>query len=309
VKIPSPSEFRETFNGLIWQEIAETICRGQNIAFDRLTRASGTDNVVFFIDDSLILKIYTPLRNVFERERAGLEFAASKTSLRFPEIHSTGKIEHFDFLIMSRIRGRSMTRTEWLKEKRGKQIALIQQLGTTLKQLHSFEPKEIKVDWPDFFQYQLDTTVERQKNTGATEQWVESLPAYLENNIRLLPQNPKTVFMHGDVHFGNLVLSDDPKHLSIIGVFDLSDSRTGFHEYEFVAPGVLMIQGQGNLQREFFRAYGYPDHSIDEELRTRLMLMTILYETSGLKRYAARLRLEAAEYSLDELERAIWNFI
>ena len=70
-----------------------------------------------------------------------------------------------------------------------------------------------------------------------------------------------------------------------------------------------MIQGQGELQCEFFRAYGYPDHSIDEVLRTRLMLMTILYETSGLKRYAARLRPEAADYSLDELERAIWNFI
>ena len=70
-----------------------------------------------------------------------------------------------------------------------------------------------------------------------------------------------------------------------------------------------MIQGQGELQREFFGAYGYPDHSIDEVLRTRLMLMTILYETSGLKRYAARLRPEAADYSLDELERAIWNFI
>ena len=69
-----------------------------------------------------------------------------------------------------------------------------------------------------------------------------------------------------------------------------------------------MIQGQGNLQREFFRLYGYPDSAIDEKLRKRLMLLTMFYEYSDLRRYAIRLRPEAIEYSLLELEQAIWNF-
>jgi hypothetical protein len=38
------------------------------------------------------------------------------------------------------------------------------------------------------------------------------------------------------------------------------------------------------------------------------MLLTMFYECSDLRRYAVRLRPEAAEYSLFELERAIWNF-
>ena len=75
------------------------------------------------------------------------------------------------------------------------------------------------------------------------------------------------------------------------------------------AVGVLMIQGQGELQREFFRAYGYKENEIDENLRRRLMLLTILYECSDLRKYALRLKPEAVDYTLDELEREIWNFI
>ncbi|HEX8251485.1 MAG TPA: hypothetical protein VF599_25145, partial [Pyrinomonadaceae bacterium] len=87
-----------------------------------------------------------------------------------------------------------------------------------------------------------------------------------------------------------------------------ADSLKGFHEYDFVAVGVLMIQGQGALQREFFRAYGYAENEINETLRRRLMLLTILYECSNLRKYALRLKPEAVDLTLDELERAIWNF-
>ena len=70
-----------------------------------------------------------------------------------------------------------------------------------------------------------------------------------------------------------------------------------------------MIQGQGRLQREFFRYYGYADSEINDELRRRrLMTLTMLYEWSDLRRYAIRLRPEAVNYSLSELERAIWSF-
>ncbi len=70
-----------------------------------------------------------------------------------------------------------------------------------------------------------------------------------------------------------------------------------------------MIQGQGHVQRELFRFYGYEDKNINEGLRRRLMLLTILYECSDLRKYALRLLPEAVELSLEELERAIWNFV
>ena len=116
------------------------------------------------------------------------------------------------------------------------------------------------------------------------------------------------VLLHGDVHFGNLLVVDEGGRLKISGLFDLADSLRGSHEYDFLAPGVLMFQGQGDLQREFFRHYGYPDTDINEEMRRRMMMLTILYEFSSLRRYAERLSPEAVNLSLNELERAIWCF-
>ena len=97
--------------------------------------------------------------------------------------------------------------------------------------------------------------------------------------------------------------------LEINGLFDFADSLKGFREYEFVAVGVLMFQAQREIQREFFRAYGYLDRELDEEMRRRLMLLTILYEHSSLKRYAARLAPEAIRFTLERLEKSIWSFV
>lgn len=69
-----------------------------------------------------------------------------------------------------------------------------------------------------------------------------------------------------------------------------------------------MIQGQADIQREFFKAYGYTESELDESFRKRLMMLTMLYETSDLRRYALRLKPEAVDYSLEELEKKIWSF-
>jgi hypothetical protein len=94
----------------------------------------------------------------------------------------------------------------------------------------------------------------------------------------------------------------------ISGLFDFADSLCGFHEFDFVAIGVLMIQGQKEIQREFFRAYGYANVDLDDCFRKRLMLMTVLYECSDLRKYALRLKPEAVNFSLADLEKAIWSF-
>jgi aminoglycoside phosphotransferase len=202
-----------------------------------------------------------------------------------------------------------MTREEWLALESSAQIGLLTQLAYGLKELHSDNAEEIHFDWNEFISIQIDSVIDRQRAAGGNPEWLESIPQYLDDNLGLLPKTVPDILMHGDVHFGNIRVTDDRVRPVISGLYDFADSLKGFHEYEFVAPGVLMIQGQRELQRDFFRAYGYADKDIDEELRTRLMLLTILYECSSLKKYALRLRPEAVNYSLLELERAIWNFV
>jgi hypothetical protein len=69
-----------------------------------------------------------------------------------------------------------------------------------------------------------------------------------------------------------------------------------------------MVQGRRELQREMLLAYGYTAAELDLNLRARLMLLTVLYECSDLRKYALRLAPQAIDLTLDELEAAIWTF-
>jgi len=309
MKIPALNDFDRTFRDPVWLAIADRILHEQQIIFRKLQRAEHGENIVVLVDDAFILKIFTPKKNGFNRESSALEFVQGKTSLPMPQIVAEGEIEGFFYLITDRLPGRLMQRLEWVTLSQPAQVGLLTQLAYGLKELHEHDASEIHFDWREFVEIQVESVMDRQRAEGGNPEWLESLPKYLETYLPLLPDHPPMVFLHGDVHFGNLRITEDKKRPVISGLFDFADSLTGFHEYEFVAIGVLMIQGQGDLQREFFRAYGYKDSDINLELRRRMMLLTILYEHSSLRRYAERLGPGSEKLSLEGLERAIWNFV
>ena len=306
MKLPAIENFQADFINESWQQAAEFICRQHKLSVNRLIRAAHGESIIFLADKRFVVKIYIPNKKGFEREKAALELA--RTSLKIPEIEAIGEIEGYKYLIMTQLEGELMTRESWLKLETGEQIQILGQLATGLKELHASDSSKIAFDWDKFIVQQAETCFERQKKCGVNEKVLSEIPHYLEENLKLLPANVEPVFMHGDVHFGNLRLLKSGGRWQISGLFDFADSLKGFHEYEFLAVGLLMIQGQGNLQREFFRANGYGDSQINDELRRRLMLLTMFYECSDLRRYAIRLRPEAVDYSLLELEQAIWNF-
>ncbi|MEP7214247.1 MAG: aminoglycoside phosphotransferase family protein [Acidobacteriota bacterium] len=309
MKLPLLNDFESSFDDPIWLKAAGNICRSHNIEFRTLKRAEHGENIVILVDDQFVVKIYTPKKNGFERERSALETAEGNTSLPVPQIYDSGSLEGFDFLITDQMPGRMIDRSEWFKLEKPAQIAFLTQLAFGLKELHAADAEGVHFDWHEFMMVQRDSVGERQAEAGGNREWLESLPRFLDEYFPLLPKSPDIVFMHGDVHFGNLLATEHATRPVISGVIDFADSLKGFVEYEFVAIGVLMIQGQGDLQREFFRAYGYRDDEINEELRRRLMLLTVLYEHSSLKRYAERLGGGAENLSLAELERAIWSFV
>lgn len=306
--MPTEPEFDAHHQSAFWTEIAKEICRRNRISYENLSRPGGTEHIVFQIDDRLILKIFSPFRRGFEREKSSLEFAAGKTSLKTPEIVAAGEFENYKYLVMTLIPGVLMTREIWLTLPEKEQIAVLTELATGLKELHSHNADSFGFDWHKFIENQLKVAVERQIAAKVNPEWIEKLPGFIETNLKLLPEDSRKVFLHGDVHFGNLHLQKTNGKWQIAGLFDFADSLCGFYEFDFLAVTVLMIQGQGNVQREFFRAYGYAENELDESLRKRLMLMTVLYECSDLSRYALRLKPEAVNFSLEELERAIWNF-
>ncbi len=306
--IKSKEEFDEHFQSQIWFDVAKQICRRHQISFTELERSENGEHVVFLVDDSFVIKIYRPFRRCFEREKKALEFVGGRTNFKIPEIVQIGEIEGFNYILMTQLSGVAMTRAVWLTLPKDEQLAFVSELAIGLKAIHLLAADSFNCDWYEFVEDRANTFIERQIAHGVNSQIIKSLPAFIETNLKLVPKDFLTVFLHGDVHFGNLRL-ERSGGWQISGLFDFADSRRGFHEYDFLAVGVLMIQGQAEIQREFFKSYGYAENQLDESFRKRMMMLTMLYESSDLRRYALRLKPEAVDFTLEELEKGIWSFL
>lgn len=313
VKLPgfvNETDYKAHFHAPIWREVAAEICLRHRIKYQQLQRAAMGENIIFFIDQQYVIKIFAPFRSSYRREKISLHFATKKTDIETPEIVYTGDIEGWSYLVLTQLKG-IPAKEVWPTVPHHQRIAIVRKLATTLKQLHRYSPPQeqlLALDWPQFLEKQVAESVERQRSCGANPQWLDRLPSYIAERFDLLPSSQQPVFLHGDVHLGNLMLIERKGEWVLQGLFDFGDSLVGFHEYDFVPPGVIMIQGEWELQREFLLAYGYQQSQLGEALRDRLMLLTILYECSDLRKYATRLRPEAIHYSLDELAAAIWVF-
>ncbi len=308
--IDNAADYELRFHDDVWRQAAAVICARHRVSHAQLRRSREGENVIFFIDDRFVLKIFAPFRDGYRRERAALEFADGKLGLNTPSIVHTGDLEGWSYLVMTQLPGLP-AREAWPQVNRSGRTDIVCRLGEALKLLHGYEPPltqpGLDHDWRAFVEHQARTCVNRQRAAGANPEWLASLPVFLAARVPLLPADRDPVFLHGDVHLGNLLLGRHNGQWRVSGVVDFGDSRCGLHEYEFVAPGVLMVQGDRELQRTMLLAYGYAESELDADLRARLMLLTVLYECSNLRKYALRLRPDAVDYTLDELERAIWT--
>lgn len=309
--IADAADYKRRFGDDEWQQAAAIICARHHLPHTSLRRSPQGENIIFFVDERLIIKIFAPFRQSYLREKAALEFAHGKFDIETPQIICAGELEGWSYLVLTQLSG-FPAREAWSEIELHERIGIVSSLGMALKSLHDqaapLSQPALNRDWHGFIERQAKTCVERQRACGANPEWLESLPGYIAARLELLPAQYEPALLHGDVHPGNLLLAQEDGHWKITGLFDFGDSFCGFHEYDFVAPGVLMLQGSRELQRAMLLVYGYQESQLDMNLRARLMLLTVLYECSDLRKYALRLMPEAVNFTLDELEAAIWTF-
>jgi hygromycin-B 7''-O-kinase len=309
--IADAADYQNHFNHDVWRQAAAIICARHNLSYASLHRSQQGENIIFFVDHRFVIKIFAPFRQSYLREKAALEFAHGKLGIETPATLHAEEIEGWSYLVMTRLAGFPASEV-WSEVAERERIEIVSRLGIALKNLHEQAPPlsdtALHRDWRGFIERQARTCVERQRACGANPEWLESLPAYVAARLPLLPAEREPVLLHGDVHLGNLLLAQENGRWQISGLLDFGDSLFGLHEYEFVAPGLLMVQGSRQLQRAILLAYGYKESELDLSLRARLMLLSVLYECSDLRKYAMRLTPEAVDFTLNELEAAIWTF-
>ena len=130
-------DFEGNYHSPAWFDYATSILENHGGNNEQLIRAGGTDHVVFFVGDDLVLKIYRPERDCFEREKRSLEFASGRSDFTIPEIIWHGNLDGLDHLLMVRVHGDEMTRQEFLALERYKQVFILEDLACGLTDLHA----------------------------------------------------------------------------------------------------------------------------------------------------------------------------
>src|SRR6266705_537095 len=243
-------EYGLHFKDDVWPQVAATICQRHRLPYASLRRSPDGENIIFFVDETFVVKIFAPFRENYLREKEALDFAQGKLSIRTPELIQTGDIEGWSYLVMRQLAGHA-SREVWTSMNRRDRLGIVSHLGVAMRELHTHAAPlqtALNRDWPGFIEHQALESVERQRSCGAKPEWLESMPAYIAERLALLPPN-RAVFLHGDIHAGNLLLTQAGGCWKINGLIDFGDSLCGLQEYEFVAPGVLMVQGDRELQR------------------------------------------------------------
>lgn len=91
--VTAAAAYEHCFNDNVWAQAAASICARHQIPYRKLCRSPQGENISFLVDDKLVIKIFAPFRQNYQRELAALEFAHGKLSLNTPQVRSTGELE------------------------------------------------------------------------------------------------------------------------------------------------------------------------------------------------------------------------
>ncbi|WP_283136124.1 aminoglycoside phosphotransferase family protein [Rhizohabitans arisaemae] len=246
---------------------------------------------VYAVGDRHVLKLYPDVyrREHFEVESDVLQVVRGRLPIPTPEVERAGEFEGWSYVLMSRLPGESLA-TAWPGIPERDREGLADVLGETLAALHAVPSPEVgslgPPDWQGFLRDQREKCVAHHRADGLDEVWLAQIPDFLDS-VTLPPSPP--VLLHTEVMREHLRVTRGPGGWRLSGLFDFEPAMLGAREYEFVAVGLFVSCGEGNLLRRLMIAYGYDPTDLDEALQRRLLAYTLLHRYSSLDWYLTRL--------------------
>lgn len=317
---------------------AEAICAARGLGGATIERLVGGSLPVFAVGDALVLKLYPPFEHLERnREAAALHAAEGRLSIPTPGVRGAGEIEGWAYLLMDRLRGRSLAEV-WPILGRADRQRLAAQLGEALAALHAIRGPELDplvIDWPAFVEDQRATAVERQRSRGLEERWCEQIPDFLDRFLPLrgrpgdgrlapggtrghaggpgspgvdfLDRAPADTLLHTEIMQEHLLVEPDPGGWRLSGLFDFEPAMVGAREYEFVAVGLFVSGGEAEVFRAVLSAYGPAQAWLVGNLPARLMAWCLLHRYSHLRWFLERVPPPERARRLEDLAEAWWG--
>ncbi|HTT50503.1 MAG TPA: aminoglycoside 3'-phosphotransferase/choline kinase family protein [Streptosporangiaceae bacterium] len=269
----------------------EQLCRLLGIDTDGLTRYQAGSRPVYATGD-LVLKLFPPVAAWpgYRIEPQVLAAVAGQLPTPTPQVHAVGEHDGWGYVLMSRLPGVPLDAI-WNQVSAQDRDRLADQLGETIAALHRLPPPAIKDwqpdDWPAFVAHQRARCVSEQRTLGLPALWADQIPAFLD--AVTLPSSPP-VLLHTEVMRQHLLASERPGgDWQLSGLIDFEPAMRGDREYEFVAVGVFVAEGDARFLARTLASYGYPPDQLGRGLRRRLLALSILHRYSNLSWWMERL--------------------
>ncbi|GAB3160360.1 aminoglycoside 3'-phosphotransferase/choline kinase family protein [Amycolatopsis stemonae] len=251
---------------------------------------------VYAVGEDLVLKLYPPLhRDELATERTMLEVLPGV--LPAPELEKAGEHDGWGWLLMRRLPGRTL-KEAWPSLSTEDRRRLMPELGELLATLHAVDDPRLAhlgpASWTEFVAAQRAKVVEHHRRTKLDEAWVARIPAFLDS-VDL--GTPPVVPLHTEFMRDHVMLGPDGR---ITGLFDWEPAMRGAAEYDFVAAGLFISSGDGDLLARLLDGYG---REIDPR---RCLAYALLHVYSDFSWYF-EVMPAPPEPTLDALATAWWG--
>jgi hygromycin-B 7''-O-kinase len=284
------------------------VCHEHGLPAHALHRFSQGTNPVFAVGDA-VLKLYPPRFSALAApELAVLRRAAGQLPVATPQVHASGVVDGWPYLVMSRLGGQEL-HAVWPQLSDAERVRIVDDVGQLLAALHALRTDdlpELESNWPDLVAQRTRDCVARHRSQGAPEPLLNQIPAFLASAAPLFPPDFRPVIVSGDVHDYHLLVEQRGGRWQLSGLFDFDDARLGHAEYDLAATGLFVASSQPALLRALLRAYGHPP--LDEALGRRLLAYTLLHRYRELRWWLAEFVPPPLPSTLGDLARTVYPF-
>jgi hygromycin-B 7''-O-kinase len=122
---------------------------------------------------------------------------------------------------------------------------------------------------------------------GLPELWADQLAGFLDE---VAPSSGPPVLLHTEIMRQHLLAAEGPAGTwRLSGLIDFEPAMRGEREYEFVAVGAFVAEGDAQVSDRTLTAYGYRRDQLGVDLRRRLLAWGILHRYSHLRWWMHRL--------------------
>jgi aminoglycoside phosphotransferase len=299
-----------------WEPYARAALRatGLDDAGEVVTHFPAT-HVAVRVGDDRFVKLHYEDRfgeDCFQTEREAYRILGDR-GVPIPRLLADGALYpdvegwRWPFLVMSAMRGRPLRDID--RPTAGDLEAAASFVGSTLRSLH--ETPIVDGEYISLSIYEDLVSTRMARCHRDHEAW-GSLPERLRPQVRdyvwaaedlIDPDREAPVFIHGDLHTGNVFVEGELGALRPAGIVDFNDAYEGDRAYDLVAIHTKTLGCDKALLRTALEAYGWP--ALGRHWPRRMMALTLAHDFDMVQPFAERIPAEVE--TLDELASLVWD--